>query len=183
MLPSGHFAVGYLVTKFTISSLTGIFPQANDARFWVVGILAAAMIDFDEFYAFHKIGRPIASIKEINHRKFVTHAPLLHLTIGLIAFLIGLAAGWSDLQVYAILYTAGMCSHFLLDSFYYGIMWLWPFNSQIYAFRKHSIDFEIPAKGVFEYWKKFLTLFVKDFSFYLEVGIIILAFLVGFGVI
>jgi len=183
MLPSGHFAVGYLVTKFSISSLSGIFPQANEARFWVVGMLAAVLVDLDEFYSFYKIGRPIGTAKGINHRKFFTHAPLFHLFIGLVGFIVGLAGGWSDLQLFAILYVAGMWSHFFFDSFGYGIMWLWPFSRRIFAFHNNSIDFEIPAGSILEYWGKFLKLFVKDFVFYLEIAVITLALLIKFKVI
>lgn len=180
MLPSGHFAAGYLVTRLAVNSLLPYYTFADQTKFWVFGILAAVIVDLDEFYAFKKMGMPIAGTKEVNHRNFITHAPLLHLLLGGIVLAIGFFAGAKELEFFAILYILGMMTHFILDSFGYGIMWLWPLNNQVYSFRDTGRALEVHASSVVNYWKGFLGLYFRDMVFYLEALIILVALYVKF---
>ncbi len=177
MLPSGHLAAGYLTTKLALDSLSKFYPQANDPRFWAMGMVAAIIVDLDSFYAFFKIGSPIGSSKDINHRKFLSHAPLLHLGIGTLIFGAGRLLHYSDWELYGILYAVGMATHFLLDSFGLGLMWLWPFKNELYAFRRAGKDFETASETVFGYWRDFLKDYIRDFVFYLEAAVILSAIL------
>ena len=140
-----------------------------------MGILASVLVDLDEFYAFHKIGRPIGENDKINHRKFISHAPLLHLGIGVLGFILSTIFGSIDFQIFAIMYVVGMWTHFFFDSFGYGIMWLWPFTDKLYAFRHRENRMKIRGSSVFGYWKRFLIVYSRDFVFYLEALVIILA--------
>ena len=173
MLPSGHFAAGYLTSKLAIGSIVPIYAQANDARFWAVGILASVLVDLDEFYAIRKIGRPIGENDAVNHRKFITHAPFLHLIIGAVGFILATLFGSTDFQIFAIMYVVGMWTHFFFDSFRYGIMWIWPFTNKLYAFRYTGKRMDIQGKTVLGYWKRFAVVYSRDFVFYLEALVII----------
>lgn len=183
MLPVGHIAAGYLTTKLAINSLIKYFPQADQPRFWVVGIIAAAIIDFDTFYAFFKIGKPISSTTEINHRRFFTHTPFLHLAIGFCAFTIGWITKSSDLQIYAILYSVGMLNHFVLDSLDYGIMLLWPFSRKIYALKNREQDLSLAIESSLQYWTQYLKKYRYRLTFYVEVIIIALGLLTYFKIV
>ena len=179
MLPTGHFAAGYLTTRLTIASMIAIYPQAGDPKFWVVGLIASVLPDIDEFLVFYKVKRFTGDNKVI-HRKFVSHAPLLHLLIGAIAYLISSVSGSQDFQLYSILYVVGTWTHFLFDSFRYGILWLWPFSKEIYSLRAKERNFIVTNKSFFAYWFEFLRLYSKDLVFYLEIIVIVTALIVFF---
>lgn len=174
MLPTGHFAAGYLTTRFAIASLIATFPQANDPKFWVIGLIASVIPDMDEFAVFYKVKRFTGDSKVV-HRKFISHAPLLHLAVGAAVFLISNIIGSQDWQLYSILYVVGTWTHFIFDSFGYGILWLWPFSKKIYSVRARERDFQINQRGFFEYWIEFLRLYFKDLVFYLEMVVIAVA--------
>jgi len=183
MLPTGHFAAGYLTTKLSIAALLPYYAQAGDSRFWVVGILASILTDLDDFYAFKKIGRMTSDNRKegrVTHRKFISHSPLLHLAIALVGFLTGLLFSSSDLQIYSTVYLVGTWTHFFFDSFAYGIMWLWPFNNRLYAFRNTEVDFDIPETEFWPFWTKFLKLYTRSLVFALEMMVIATAAIVYF---
>jgi hypothetical protein len=180
MLPPGHLAAGYLTTKLSISMLAQHYPQANEARFWAVGMLASVLVDLDMLYTFFLMGRPVASSHDYIHRKFLTHAPLFHFFLALAGFLAGWLFHFPDLQVFAAVYWVGTWTHFVFDSFSYGIMWLWPFSKKIYAIAQREREFEFSFKKVFEYWTKFLLLYFKNFVFYMELAVVVIAILVKF---
>lgn len=173
MLPSGHFAAGYLTTKFAIAKLLAFYPQADQARFWWVGILASVLVDLDDFYAFIKIGRPIAATKEVDHRKFISHAPLLHLGIAAAVFGIATLLGSNDWRLYSILYLVGVWTHFIFDSFGYGIMWLWPFDSKLFSLFNANKRLDVPDNlPVIAYWVRFLKEYLRYPPFILELLVI-----------
>jgi len=178
MLPTGHFAAGYLTSTFTLSSLINLYPAVNDPKFLALGLFASVAPDLDEFYAFY-VAKGFwfkKKDKAIIHRNYLSHAPLLHLFVGLASFVVGLVANSSDLQLYAILYIVGTWTHFFFDSFFYGVKWLWPFSNNLYAFRKPGEDMaKIEASGFFSYWIGFLKLYVRDLVFYLEALVIVVA--------
>ena len=181
MLPTGHFAAGYLTSSFAISSLINLYPQANDPKFLTLALFASIAPDLDEFYAFY-VAKGFwfkRKDKAVIHRNYLSHAPLLHFFLGAVVFVAGLIAGSRNLQLYAILYAVGTWTHFFFDSFRYGVKWLWPFSQKIYAFRKPGEEMpKIEAKGFFDYWIGFLKLYIRDLVFYMEVIVIVIALLV-----
>lgn len=178
----GHFAAAYLTTRLTISSLIDKFPQIDGYQFWAVGMLASLLVDLDELYAFHKANKPILGLKEYSHRRFITHAPFLHFGIGLLGFVLGLVFHQQNWQLYSVLYVVGTWTHFFFDSFSYGIMWLWPLNSKVYAFFHRLVEYEIHAKNVFDYYAKFLIRYLKDPVFIFEMMVVTFALLVKFKI-
>ncbi|OGE80234.1 MAG: hypothetical protein A2826_03145 [Candidatus Doudnabacteria bacterium RIFCSPHIGHO2_01_FULL_43_23] len=177
MLPTGHFAAGYLTTRLTIAGLIATFPQASDPRFWAIGLIASVIPDLDEFVVFYKVGR-LTGDNKVPHRKFISHSPLLHLAIGAIAFLIANILGSQDWQLYSVLYVVGIWTHFVFDSFGYGIMWLWPFTPRLFSLRAREQDFQIKETKFFAYWLEFLKIYSKDLVFWLELIVIAVALVV-----
>jgi hypothetical protein len=180
MLPTGHFAAGYLTTKLAIAALLPYFPQADATRFWAMGLAMSVLPDLDEFLTFYRIRR-FTGNSDVNHRKFITHTPFFHLAIGASGFVFGKLTGNPDLSLFSILYVVGTWTHFLFDSFFYGIMWLWPWSKKHYAFRYAAVDFQLPDAPFLRYWLNFLLAYSKNYVFYLEVLVIGAAFLVYYS--
>ncbi|MCL5435571.1 MAG: metal-dependent hydrolase [Patescibacteria group bacterium] len=176
MLPPGHIAAGYLTTRIAIAELLTFYPQAAASRFWAVGILASVVIDLDDLYAFIRIGRPIAATVEVDHRKFISHAPFLHLFIAACGF--GLASVFKsgDWQLYSLLYLVGTWTHFFFDSFGYGIMWLWPFDRKLYSFfnvnKRLAVSEKLP---VVSYWLRFFREYLRYPPVLIEISLLIIA--------
>jgi hypothetical protein len=178
MLPTGHFAAGYLTTKLALTTLLPAFPQALDTRFWVVGLVASVATDLDNFYFFAKIGSFLGGTKDQTHRDLPSHAPMLHLAISVVAFGLATILGSSDFQLYAIVYLTGTWTHFLFDSFALGLRWLWPFSKKLYAFRDAGKDLDIQETSFFPYWITFIKLYTRSFVFFIEVIVILSAAIV-----
>lgn len=180
MLPSGHFAAGYLVSSSALSVLERWYPIANEPKYLIIGLVASVIVDLDEFIAFAKIGGWIGGDGKISHRKFISHAPLLHVAASVLAFASGIALHNQPLQLGALMYCIGVLSHFLLDSFAYGIMWLWPFTSRIYAFRLREKELGITTRKFWSYWTEFLRIYVRDPLSWAEAIITVAAIIVFF---
>lgn len=176
MLPPGHLASGYLATKLAILKLSALYPQASQARFWAVGILASLVIDLDDLYAFLRIGRPIAATAAVDHRKFVTHAPLVHFGIAILGFGYAWLSGSSDWQLYSILYLLGTWTHLFFDSFGYGIMWLWPFDKKLYSFFNPGKRLAVPEElPIISYWLRFFREYLLYPPVLVEISLLIIA--------
>ena len=179
MLPPGHFAAGYLTASLAIHFLKQVYPQVTEFHFLAVALFFSVAPDLDDFYAFFKIGRPIAATKDIDHRKFLSHAPFIHLLIAAIGFIGAKLLGSSDWQLYSILYLIGTWTHFIFDSFGYGIMWLWPKSTKLYALFRPNKRLNISENlAPFEYWIKFVEEYFKDPVFYIEISVILFSVLI-----
>ena len=175
MLPTGHLAAGYLVTKFSLNALLPLFPQADQPKFLIAGAVAAVIADVDVFVSIAKIGKFVSSTKEVDHRKNVFHAPAFHFALAALGFIVGWLGRWSDLQLYAILYFIGFASHFILDSLSYGIMWLWPLKNRLFALHEAGVYHDIPTNSVREFWTKLAVFYFTRAEFYLELLLLALA--------
>lgn len=179
MLPPGHFAAGYLTSKLFSLSLLQFYPEAGQVRFLAVGILASVLVDLDDLYAFFKIGRPIAATADIDHRRFFTHAPALHLGMSMVVYGFAVRFWSTDWQLYALFYWLGTWTHFFFDSFGNGIMWLWPASRKLYSFFSAGKRSDVPEKlSTLAYWAKFFREYLRYPPFILELCVIILAFVV-----
>lgn len=72
----------------------------------------------------------------------------------------------------------GSWTHFLLDSIEYGIMWLWPLSSKVYALKDPELVLPIYETRFIPYWWQSVRKYTKFYSFYLEVLIIITALII-----
>ncbi len=180
MLPTGHLAGGYLVSASALQILEAVYHIPNETLFLVIGLTASVIPDLDEFAAFAKIGGFIGGDGKISHRKFFTHAPILHAVLASTLFIAGLFGGNLWIQIAALMYLLGTMTHFFLDSFAYGIMWLWPFTKKVYAFRLRERNLNIQTREFFPYWITFLKLYARDPVAWAEIAIIAAAVIVYF---
>ena len=178
MLPPGHIAAGYLTAKallhFTHQNLTA--HQQNQLLLW--GMLFGFIPDIDTFIAFAREKSFWNVGEKNNHRKFVTHAPIIWLVIGLIVLAVAPNVYWKDV---GLLLWLGSWSHFLLDTIQYGIMWLWPFSKRVYAFKDREKQYiNSSGSGFWRYWTGFVKSYGQSITFYCELIILISAIIIYF---
>lgn len=175
MLPTGHIAGGYL----TVHALIKVFKPELDNhqlnQLLLAGVFFGFAPDVDEFWFFLKNKSWLVAPDgaEKHHRTYFTHAPLVWLITGLAIYVVGPTEflRWLGLVVWLAAW-----SHFVLDSFEYGVMWLWPVSHRLYAFKNAGRDpLVIKEKNFFKHSLKFLWGYTKRISFYLEILIILAA--------
>ncbi len=173
MLPPGHIAAGFLTAKVLLNivhpSLTA--DQQTQLLWW--GMFFGFAPDLDTFVAFAKAKAFVFINKdETNHRKYYSHAPVLWLIAGLIVVAVAPNTYW---RYVGLLLWLGSWSHFLLDTVQYGIMWLWPLSTKIYAFSDTEKKLNVVGIKFLDFWWSFVKLYSKTVSFYLEILIIIVS--------
>jgi len=177
MLPSGHIAAGYL-TAFALLKLTrcNFNPhQVNQLIF--LGMVLSFAPDLDMFVAFAKVKKFIIKENETDHRKYISHAPIVWLIAGLTVFLISANPFW---KIFGLLVWFCSWGHFFLDSLQYGVMWLWPFSDRLFAFKDREKKLTQSSAGrqnFFNYWFNFVWLYITKakFSFFIETGLVVAA--------
>lgn len=183
MLPPGHIAGGYLVSKAVLNLIPYSLSadQSTTLLYW--GVFFAFAPDMDTFYSFLRSKSFTLKNKAANHRLYFTHTPLVWFFVGIIIFLLAQSPYY---KAFGILVWLASWSHFLLDSIQYGIMWLWPFSTKLYRMfalnnseTNETLMSEISYKkiGFFEFWMRFLQIYLKAvrISLMLEILIIIVA--------
>lgn len=180
MLPPGHIAAGYL-TAYSLLRLVGYnfdIQQTNQLLFW--GMFFGFVPDMDMFIAFIRVRGFSINANKSDHRKFITHAPLVWLAAGLAVYFL---TSSPFTKFIGLMILVGVGSHLFLDTLQYGIMWLWPFSKRLYAFKDRGEKITQPSseyRGFFSYWLEFARLYMTKvkLSFYFEIAIIITAILV-----
>lgn len=180
MLPPGHIAAGFIVAKSLLAIANPGFDQSQTNTLLFLGTFFSFAPDLDMFYAFVKTRSFTVPGKQINHRAYLTHSPLLWLAVGLAIFFIS-----SDplIKYTGLLIWLGSWSHFILDSLKVGVRWLYPFNTKFYALKSAGDQEDIPKKSFFAFWWYCLTqVYVKKFAstFVLEIIILITAVVIFF---
>lgn len=175
MLPPGHLAGGFLAARALLKITHPDLPaaQVNQLLWW--GVFFSFAPDLDTFFSFIKERAWFVKNPENNHRKFVSHAPLVWLATGLLLYLVSADVYW---RYVGLLLWFCSWSHFLLDSIEYGIMWLWPFNKTIFALRNRERNFKIQSSNFFGYWLTLLKLYSQTLTFYCEVLLLIITFII-----
>jgi membrane-bound metal-dependent hydrolase YbcI (DUF457 family) len=178
MLPPGHFAAGYLSTKALLKYLPYSFTAAQINQLLFFGAFIGLAVDFDLVYAFLKLKSLRATDPKASHRKFISHAPIIWLAIGLAIYFVAKNPFYKSAGL--IIWLASW-SHFLLDSLEWGVIWLWPFSKKRFAIFKTpdaaELDKSLGQQGFFKYLFNYLKFYSTRISFYLEVLIIIIAIL------
>lgn len=173
MLPTGHVAAGYLtgyaLLKFAHPALE--IHQQTQLLWWATFFGFAP--DLDVFYFFIRNKTLLVSGEaKSNHRFYFSHAPVLWLLAGLGVYFFGSSIYIKDI---GLLLWLGSWSHFLVDSVEYGVMWLWPFSTKIYAFKNQGVKVPVSEQSFFRHSFQFLKIYSRRLSFYLEMVIIISA--------
>lgn len=177
MLPPGHIAGGYLVaeTLFSVTNFSLSSQQTNVLL--LLGMFFAFAPDLDFFYAFFRLNGWTLQKNTVDHRKFISHTPIVWLIAGLSIFF---AAQSSFMKVFGLLVWLGAWSHFVLDTIEYGIMWLWPFSTKVFALANQEKKFVTQEKRFVRYWTRFVWWYMHRMSFWLELGVILVAVFVFF---
>ncbi|MCX6715863.1 MAG: metal-dependent hydrolase [Candidatus Taylorbacteria bacterium] len=180
MVLPGHLAGGFLATKLLFFISGAIFTPAQTTILYVIGILASEMPDLDliTFFFEHK---SLKLQKTDSHRKYISHAPIVWLILSLLIVLVGYIIGNQFTSYIGWVILFGSWSHFVFDSIEYGIMWLWPFSKHFYCLRTVPPEEIDDQKGTLGYYWTFIwKYYVKFWTFYLEIIIIMLALWVAF---
>ena len=168
MLPPGHVAGGYLAGKLASSFCTSFQSPEVLAATAFFGFFP----DLDFFLVFAKNKKWISSEK-INHRTFVSHAPLLYLLVFIIWYFV-----FTETRDYAWAFIIGTWSHFIIDTFSAeGILWLYPFSKKLIN-KPMDPKINITEQGFFNHWFRFVKEYMKVFSFKAEVTLILIALIV-----
>jgi len=177
MLPPGHIAAGFITAKALLHFSHQNFTPHERQALLLWGMLFGFIPDIDTFIGFIREKTLFAVSQKNNHRKFVTHAPIIWLAMGLIVILVAPNVYW---KYVGLLLWLGSWSHFILDTVQYGIMWLWPFSKRIYAVMDREKDYihNPEEKTFFSYWWGFVKSYSKTLSFFLELIIIISAIII-----
>ena len=167
MLPPGHIAGGFLVGKIA----AGIASSLNQSEFFAWSSFFGFFPDLDFFLVFFKSKRFVNSDESINHRKFLTHAPLLYLVLFIAFYLL-----FPAYQLYAWAFLLGTWSHFFIDTFSAdGIPWLYPFSNKLYNYPLDHKKITIAETGFLKHWSQFIREYTQIFSFKAEIFLIIIA--------
>ena len=179
MLPTGHIAAGYLITReFLVLTHPALSTLQQQHLIWW-GMFFGFAPDLDTFTVFAKVKR-FTGITDINHRKFFSHAPILWLIFGFGIFFVGWL-GHSLFWEYAgIIAWLASWSHFALDSIQSGVMWLWPWRKKQVALKDAGLTSNLPAKPFIPYWLSFLKFYMTEgtLSFSIEIILIVVALVI-----
>ncbi len=177
MLPSGHTAFGFLTAYGFIKIAKPDLDPSQINQLLVLGAFFGFAPDLDEFWFFYKNKNLLVAPagQTTNHRHYLSHAPILWLIGGAVIFVFASGVFWKSAGI--LLWLCGW-THFLADSIEYGIMWLWPFDRKLFAFKDKEIYVTLSERGFFKHTLSFLKLYTRQFSFYFEILTIFLAILV-----
>jgi membrane-bound metal-dependent hydrolase YbcI (DUF457 family) len=156
MLPTGHVAAGFLTAVVAVKIFKPELVLTEIYQLYAWGMLFGFIPDLDEFWFFFKTKGFLVSPKsDQHHRKFFTHTPVTWLVLGGLVYWLAPNEYWKLVGVILVL---GTWSHFFLDSIEYGIMWLWPFKNELYAFKNKGSKLAIEEKNFFKHSILFLKI-------------------------
>lgn len=174
MLPSGHIAAGYLVAEAILQIAKPALSHSQNVHLLWWGAFFGFTPDLDMFYAFWRAKGFTLPRKEVNHRFYLTHRPMVWLAASLLIWLFATSPFW---KTFALVVWLGSWSHFILDSLRVGVMWLWPFSNKFYALYKPGEREGTSRKSFYDYWMWFLNFYTTDHpvTFYLEILVLVAA--------
>jgi len=175
MLPPGHIAAGYLAAKYFLRTFYPGIPPVETNELLLLGAFFAFAPDLDAFFSFFVTGSFTFNVEKTDHRKYISHAPVIWLAAGLLLYFFGPTQSW---RVGGLLLWLCSWSHFALDSVQSGIMWLWPFSREVFALKDRGVKLvKVQKRGFFAYWLDFVwQYFLKaKLSFFIELALIIWA--------
>ncbi len=180
MLPPGHIAAGYLVGELVVHTLGINLPQQQKVQLVLWATFFGFAPDLDMFYAFFKERAFVINKEKIDHRTYITHRPLSWLLLGLIIWVFAPSHNW---QLVGMLAWFGGWSHMVLDSIQYGVPWLWPLNTKLYAMCDTGKKLRNPNTHFWKYWFEFVRLYTQHFflTLVLEAVVIFTALVVFYS--
>ncbi len=181
MLPPGHIAAGFLITKGLLVLTKPALSAIEQQRLLWWGMFFGFAPDLDTFAVFIKVKRFIGS-DDISHRKFWSHAPILWLIGGLAIFFFGLARHNLFIEYFGLVAWLGSWSHFALDTVQHGVIWFWPWRKEPLALFDQGVKSHIPPQDFWPYWFQSVKFYATRFtlSFCIELVAVIAALFVYF---
>lgn len=176
MLPPGHLAGGYLTAQALLKIVKPDLPEAELRQLLYWGLFFSVAPDLDTFVSFAMEKAFFVKDQRHNHRKFLSHAPLLWLFASLLVYCLSSSEFG---RVFGLIILTGSFTHFILDSIEYGIMWLWPFSKKVFALKNPERNFDNPYDSFWQYWIYFVKQYSKTLTFFAEI-LIIVSFLLFF---
>ncbi|MEI8337646.1 MAG: metal-dependent hydrolase [bacterium] len=172
MLPSGHFAAGYLVSLALIKIANANLNTNQVNLITVIGTLAAVAPDLDLVYYF--IRKKKGKLKENeSHRFYVTHAPILWLILGLGIYFV---AQNDFYKMAGLAIWIGSWSHFVLDSIEFGVPWIWPISKKVFALKSDIPETpDYGTKIIRSQWNFIIKTYPKMITSFVEILIIAFA--------
>lgn len=146
-----HLPAGYLLSRV-------IQKKLNTSRFLWLGLVGSVLPDLDILYYI------FSGKRWLSHREFWMHIPIYWVGITLVVFLALALLRKKDWYPAAVIFFAGVFSHFILDTVIGGIQSLYPITRVGYYLTI------VPARGGFWLWS-----FVLHWTFLLELAIILAA--------
>ncbi|MBI2623667.1 MAG: metal-dependent hydrolase [Candidatus Liptonbacteria bacterium] len=175
MLTPGHIALGYLVSVsfLKITHADGMFDADTLNVLLLTGSLMGTAPDLD-FLPFFIKHRSLKLVQNDSHRSYATHAPLFWLIISLLAYF---SFGRTLFAAYlGGIILLGTWSHFLADSFEYGIGWLRPFSQKRYAVWNYPEERTTMRQHILlRHYFEFLKIYVKSRTFPFEIVAVLAA--------
>lgn len=143
-------------------------------------MISAILPDLDTLYFYFKF-KSLRYQKNVGHRNWVSHAPLIYLVLGLLFFFGSYSSFYSSL---ALVFMIGSFSHFTGDSIEYGAMWLYPFSKRKFALMKAPKDsvlfYRKNNSSVGYYWDLVTKVYMRGGAFYFEVIVVLISLVVLF---
>lgn len=147
----GHLPVGYFINRYLIKKL-----KLPLNKVWLgLGILAALLPDLDYAYWI------FSNSQNNTHRGYVTGYPLFYLTLFLLSVIIYSLIKKIWLKSAIIVIFINIFIHFVLDTVFYGIKWLYPLSGAyvgIYNVGGYGSGTGIQVPNYWNHWYWYLEL-------------------------
>jgi len=172
MLPPGHIAAGYLTAYGFIHLSNSPFTPHETNILLLAGAILGALPDID-IIPFFKGRATLYFTGSDTHRRYITHAPVLWLILGLT---IALEAPNPFIRDIGLLIWLAPWGHFVGDSIEYGVRWLWPFSKRYFSLGSYpNRDLKSEKNLVQHYWGIIKIYSRKSLTFPLEVVLVLTA--------
>lgn len=179
MLIFGHAAAGYLIVFLILKMFhSTLLTQSQINVLYIIGMIAAIIPDLDTYVMFYK-HKSMKLQRNDSHRKYISHTLPFWFIVSILIFLF--TQTFFGLYISLVVFL-GALSHLIGDSIEYGIMWFWPFSKKQYSIHKipkENINMKQSNAGY--YWKFFNQIYIRNWTFYVEIILIVVALIVYFN--
>lgn len=121
-----HGPGGFLAVFLSRKIWNKDYSKKTQWFFYGIGTFFGVLVDFDLFFYFF-----INALK--SHRETIGHTLILHLLIMASIFFVGHILKNKYLKSISIVYGVATLTHLVLDSISAGVMWFYPFSTQLYG--------------------------------------------------
>jgi inner membrane protein len=138
----GHIAAGYFTTYYLMRRYKLLWRWP----WFALGLFASIIPDLDIFYQMY------VNKLYLTHRYYFTYIPLFYLVVFIFCLLVQLIFKKKWLKYAILIIFANIFVHLLLDTPFYGIMWLWPFYKGLIGIYDVGGNGGIFVKNYWHHW-------------------------------